>query len=99
MAPLKLLFRATWVTPAVSSPSRLLIFEGIMGAGKSTATRAFAERIKAAGVDVASYTEREDTHPVRASDDTPDFFQPWLHVEPRELASRVRAKWARYVRG
>lgn len=85
-----------WSHP-VSFPSRLLLFEGIMGAGKSTATREFAQRISAAGLEVMSYTEAADPHPVRASDDLPDFFQPWLHVEPRELASRVRAKWERYV--
>jgi hypothetical protein len=82
---------------SVSFPSRLLIFEGIMGAGKSTATRVFGERIDGAGSEVAIYTEAADPHPVRASDDLPDFFQPWLDVEARELASRVRAKWARYA--
>lgn len=81
----------------MSSSSRLLIFEGIMGAGKSTATRAFAERIGAAGLEVAKYTEAADPHPVRASDDLHDFFQPWLELTPRELALRARAKWRRYV--
>ncbi|MDO8447771.1 MAG: hypothetical protein Q7T10_03080 [Rhodoferax sp.] len=68
-----------------------------MGAGKSTASRAFGERITAAGLQVATYTEAADPHPVRASDDLADFFQPWLEVEPSVLACRVRAKWARYV--
>lgn len=68
-----------------------------MGAGKSTATRVFAQRIGVTELDVAAYTEAADPHPVRATDDLPDFFQPWLHAESKELASRVREKWARYV--
>lgn len=68
-----------------------------MGSGKTTATREFEKRLLAAGQDVLAYTEAADPHPVRASDDLPDFFQPWLHVPAMELAERVRTKWARYV--
>lgn len=78
-------------------PCRLLIFEGIMGSGKTTATREFEKRLLAAGQHVLAYTEAADPHPVRASDDLPDFFQPWLHVPAFELAERVRGKWGRYV--
>ena len=46
---------------------RLLIFEGIMGSGKSTATRRFGETLAAAGSQVTAYTEAADPHPVRAS--------------------------------
>lgn len=53
---------------------RLVVFEGIMGSGKSTATRRFSEKLAAAGLQVAMYTEAADPHPVRASDDLPDFF-------------------------
>jgi hypothetical protein len=77
--------------------SRLLIFEGIMGSGKSTATRRFAERLAAAGLHVAACTEAADPHPVRASDDLADFYRPWAEVSASELARRVRHKWARYV--
>lgn len=68
-----------------------------MGAGKSTATCRFGERMATTGVPVAACTEAADPHPVRASDDLADFFQPWLHARPDELAARVREKWARYV--
>ncbi len=83
------------VSPPTSS--RLLIFEGIMGSGKSTATRRFSERLAATGLQVAAYTEAADPHPVRASDDLVDFFQPWLEIEAQQLATLVREKWARYV--
>jgi hypothetical protein len=82
-----------------TSQCRLLIFEGIMGSGKSTATRHFGEKLAQAGSLIATYTEAADPHPVRASDDLPDFFQPWMHVDAPELACRVREKWARYVEG
>jgi thymidylate kinase len=77
--------------------SQLLIFEGIMGSGKSTATREFSRRIAASGYVVDSFTEAADPHPVRASDDLPHFFEPWLDALPAELARRSREKWARYV--
>jgi hypothetical protein len=84
--------------PAESSTPRLLIFEGIMGSGKSTATRNFGEILAASGTPVAAFTEAADPHPVRASDDLSDFFQPWAVIGADLLASRAREKWARYVR-
>lgn len=84
--------------PAESLTPRLLILEGIMGSGKSTATRHFGELLAASGSPVAAFTEAADPHPVRASDDLADFFQPWAEVGALELAVRVREKWARYVR-
>ncbi|GAB3503654.1 hypothetical protein GCM10027399_33170 [Curvibacter fontanus] len=83
--------------PAESSTPRLLIFEGIMGSGKSTATRRFGELLAASGAPVAAFTEAADPHPVRASDDLADFFQPWAEIDGPLLAKRVREKWARYV--
>ncbi len=83
--------------PQPSSPCRLLLFEGIMGSGKSTATRHYGERMAASGLQVAAYTEAAEPHPVRASDDLPDFFRPWTSVSASDLAFRVRDKWARYV--
>ncbi len=76
---------------------RLLIFEGIMGSGKSTATRHFSETLTAAGLQVARYTEAAAPHPVRATDDLPDFFQPWMFIKASELAAHAREKWGRYV--
>lgn len=83
--------------PAESPTPRLLIFEGIMGSGKSTATRKFGEFLAASGTPVAAFTEAADPHPVRATDDLSDFFQPWTEIGAEVLASRVREKWARYV--
>lgn len=76
---------------------RLVVFEGIMGSSKSTATRRFSEKLAAAGSEVTTYTEAADPHPVRASDDLPDFFMPWMHIDTAELGARVRDKWARFV--
>lgn len=76
---------------------RLLVFEGIMGSGKSSATRRFGNLLAASGRTVDVVTEAADPHPVRASDDLVDFFEPWLHASPEELAARARAKWARLV--
>lgn len=70
-----------------------------MGSGKSTATRRYGERIAAAGLQVAAYTEAADPHPVRASDDLADAFRPWSLVSASELSLRIREKWARYVEG
>ena len=78
-------------------PCRLLIFEGIMGSGKSTATRVFRDLLAASGAAVAAFTEAADPHPVRASDDLCDFFQPWAEIAAPVLAQRVREKWGRYV--
>lgn len=83
--------------PTESSTPRLLIFEGIMGSGKSTATRKFGELLAASDTQVAAFTEAADPHPVRATDDLSDFFQPWAEIDPGLLANRVRDKWARYV--
>ena len=68
-----------------------------MGCGKSTATRSFGELLAATGTPVAAFTEAAHPHPVRASDDLSDFFQPWAEIGADLLASRVREKWARYV--
>jgi hypothetical protein len=81
---------------AASTP-RLLIFEGVIGSGKSTATRKFGELLAASGTPVASFTEATHPHPVRASDDLSDFFRPWEEIDADLLAVRVREKWTRYV--
>jgi hypothetical protein len=84
-------------TSTMNAPCRLLIFEGIMGSGKSTATRKLGEGLAASGREMAAFTEAADPHPVRASDDLADFFAPWTQLDALELARRVREKWARYV--
>lgn len=68
-----------------------------MGAGKTTATRRLAQRIGAAGQSVEAITEAADLYPVRASDDLPDFFAPWDHVDAGSLAHSAREKWRRFV--
>ena len=74
-----------------------MIFEGIMGSGKTTATSTFGGRLAALGLRVAAFAEGAAPHPVRASDDLADFYQPWTQVTAFDLSSRVHEKWARYV--
>lgn len=61
------------------------------------ATLSFGELYAASGVAVAAFTEAADPHPVQASDDRSDFFQPWAETDASLLVNRVREKWARYV--
>ena len=76
---------------------RLVIVEGIMGSGKSTAARGLAARLNDAGHPARPLTEKKFPHPLRATDDLAHWFQPWLDVTPAELASRNLAKWRQFV--
>ena len=72
---------------------RLIIFEGIMGSGKSRATLHFAKQLGATAVH-----ETTDPHPVRGADGLEHWFQPWLDVSTQQLAARALAKWRAFVR-
>lgn len=70
----------------------IVIFEGIMGSGKSTATLHLADRLRAAGVPARGITEGVAPHPIRF-----DWDQPWSEVQPEEIAAGAIAKWRAYV--
>lgn len=76
---------------------RLVIVEGIMGSGKSTAARNLAARLNDSGRPARPLTEKKFPHPLRATDELEHWFQPWLDVSAEELARRHLAKWRAFV--
>ncbi len=76
---------------------RLVIFEGIMGSGKSTSTRWLGQRLAARGIDAAIQTERQYPHPLRATDFAGEWFQPWLDMTAEDIARRRLDLWATFV--
>lgn len=78
-------------------PRRLVIFEGIMGSGKSTSTRWLGQRLAARGIEAATQTERQYPHPLRATDFAADWFKPWLDMTAEDLASRRLALWTAFA--
>jgi hypothetical protein len=71
---------------------KLVIIEGIMGSGKSTTTRAVAQRLEASGIRAIGITEGVSPHPIRF-----DWCEPWDEMPPAELAKSCIAKWRSYV--
>ncbi len=76
---------------------RLVIFEGIMGSGKSSSTRWLGQRLMAQGIGASIHTERQSPHPLRATDSAADWFKPWLDMTAQDLASRRLALWAKFA--
>jgi len=73
---------------------RLVIVEGIMGSGKTTATRNIARRLEEAGIAAVGITEGVKPHPIRF-----DWDEPWSEMPPAHLAEAQIAKWRSYVSG
>jgi hypothetical protein len=71
---------------------KLVIIEGIMGSGKSTTTRAIAQRLEAWGIHAMGLTEGVSPHPIRF-----DWDGPWDEMSPVQLAKSGIAKWRSYV--
>ncbi|WP_241026344.1 hypothetical protein [Burkholderia sp. Se-20378] len=76
---------------------RLVIVEGVMGSGKSTAMRFIAKHLTKAGRDVVAIHERTEPHPVRATDELEHWFEPWRDATAAQLAGRALARWATFV--
>lgn len=83
--------------PIQARQRQLVIFEGIMGSGKSSSTRWLAQRLAARGIDAVAHTERQYPHPLRATDFAADWFKPWLDMTAEELANRRLELWAAFV--
>lgn len=77
---------------------RLVIFEGIMGSGKSTSTRWLGQHLAARGMDVSIQIERQYPHPLRATDFAAEWFKPWLDMTAADLASRRLTLWETFVK-
>ncbi|WP_236027438.1 MULTISPECIES: hypothetical protein [Burkholderia] len=87
---------ATHDSPALPA-RRLVIVEGMMGSGKSTAMRFIAKHLMAAGRDAVAIHERTDPHPVRATDELEHWFEPWRDATAAQLAGRALARWAAFA--
>jgi hypothetical protein len=71
---------------------RLVIFEGIMGAGKTTNTLHLADRLNASGRSAIGITEGVSPHPIRF-----DWDLPWDEMPPAQLARSAADRWNAYA--
>lgn len=78
-------------------PRRLVIFEGIMGSGKSTSSRWLAASLAARGFSAQLQPERQFPHPLRGTDAAGDWFKPWLDMTAGAIAARRLALWREFV--
>ena len=76
---------------------RLVIFEGIMGSGKSTSTRWLGQQLMERRIPSRIQMERVYPHPLRATDAAGDWFKPWLDMTPQELALRRVDLWSSFT--
>jgi hypothetical protein len=76
---------------------KLIIFEGIMGSGKSTSTRWLGQQLTARGIEAQIQTERQFPHPLRGTDAAGDWFKPWLDMTAEQLAQRRLTLWSEFV--
>ena len=71
---------------------RLVIIEGIVGAGKTTNTLQLAERLNACGRSAIGITEGVSPHPIRY-----DWELPWGEISAAQIANSAAARWSMYV--
>jgi len=73
---------------------KLVIFEGIMGAGKTTNTLQLAERLNACGRSAIGITEGVSPHPIRY-----DWEAPWGDIPAAQIANSAATRWSMYAEG
>ena len=71
---------------------KLVIIEGIMGAGKTTNTLQLAERLNARGRSAIGITEGVSPHPIRY-----DWELPWGEIPAAQIAESAAARWSAYA--
>jgi hypothetical protein len=71
---------------------KLVIFEGIMGSGKSINTLQLADRLNASGRSAIGITEGVTPHPIRF-----DWDVPWDEMPAAHLAKSAVARWEAYA--
>ena len=71
---------------------KLVIVEGIMGAGKTTNTLQLAERLNASGRSAIGITEGVSPHPIRY-----DWELPWGEIPAAQIAKSAAARWSTYA--
>src|SRR5262249_4284666 len=72
---------------------RLVIFEGIMGSGKTTNTLQLADRLNASGRSAIGITEGvSPPHPIRF-----DWDMPWDQISAAHIAKCAVARWKAYA--
>lgn len=85
-------------TDTIQPPARrLVIFDGIMGSGKSTSTRWLGQRLADLGISASIQIERQFPHPLRATDAAGDWFKPWLDMTADQLAARRLTLWQAFT--
>ncbi|MGJ7488587.1 hypothetical protein ACSFA2_25200 [Variovorax sp. LT2P21] len=75
----------------------LVIIEGIMGSGKSTTMKFVAKALEDAGRSALAVHERADPHPVRATDELQNWFEPWPESTAEQLATRAISRWRSFA--
>jgi hypothetical protein len=71
---------------------KLIIFEGIMGSGKTTNTLQLADRLNASGRSALGITEGVTPHPIRF-----DWDLPWGEIPAAQIAEFAAARWKAYA--
>ncbi|MBT2335644.1 hypothetical protein J7E49_17225 [Variovorax paradoxus] len=83
--------------PRPSQRHGLVIVEGIMGSGKSTTMRLVTKALEDANRLALPVHERSDPHPVRATDELQNWFEPWLESTVDQLAARAISRWRSFA--
>jgi len=89
-------------TPARRLPerreTRLIILEGMLGAGKSTIGAFLESHLVAQGIPAHFLPEWVLPHPIRLDDTLPHSYEPWLDLTVDAYLERSWARWAAFVR-
>jgi hypothetical protein len=83
----------------LSAPHHLLIFEGIMGSGKSTTSTWLSRRLREAGYKTRLISEGTKPHPTTLLLTLQNWMQPWTEIGAAEYSARWLERWQGFVGG